>query len=89
MIISIWYYDTESDGDDEEFMNYLYRIKETWDLWEAFRTDCRAFSHWLSEMEVEVGDSEASMPTTVTKEHIRKYEVIYYVFGGGVCPQIF
>ncbi|KAL8590281.1 hypothetical protein ACOMHN_006397 [Nucella lapillus] len=50
------------------------RIKETWDLWETFSTDCRRFSDWLSNMEVETGNAEASIPPSGTKEDIRNYE---------------
>ncbi|XP_076464753.1 nesprin-1-like [Babylonia areolata] len=50
------------------------RIKETWELWETFGTDCRRFSEWLGTMEVDIGDTEASMPPSGTKEDIRNYE---------------
>ena len=52
-----------------------FRIKETWELWEAFSTDSRRFSEWLGAMELDVGDAEADMPTSVNKDEIRKYEV--------------
>lgn len=63
-----------------------FRIKETWELWEVFSTDCRRFSEWLSTMEVEVGDAEADMPTAVGKDEIRKYEVGVLV-ESLICPR--
>ncbi|GFO48206.1 nesprin-1-like [Plakobranchus ocellatus] len=51
------------------------RVEETWELWERFRTDCQAFSDWLSQIEQQVRESEIEVRDVVlTKQEISKYE---------------
>ncbi|GFR84729.1 nesprin-1-like [Elysia marginata] len=53
------------------------RVEETWGLWEQFRTDCRLFSDWLSQIEEEVRESEIEIrDVALAKQEISKYETL-------------
>lgn len=54
----------------------LYRIEETWRLWQKFKEDYERFADWLEKSEQAIAAPNTSCtPYIIIKEEIKKYEV--------------